>query len=156
MRKIAIYVFILMLVLIPIVSVIAEGNQPPNKPNIDGPNSGNLEEMCNYTISSIDPDGDDVYLYVGWPTSCPVLPWFGPYKSGEEVKFSCCWEYQGTFSIRVKAQDTYGEESEWSLHPVTIGKPKTYLNNNILQIIMQKLIDFFPYLSEILKIIKLI
>ncbi len=39
--------------------------------------------------------------------------WLGPYDSGELTQAKHSWG-KGSYSIKVKAKDSYGAESEWS------------------------------------------
>ncbi len=98
-------------------------NQPPDNPSITGPTSGAVEKEYNYTFVTIDPDEDIVSYYIEWGDD-QVEEWIGPYASGEEVIVSHTWSEQGTYTIRAKAKDICGVESEWS-EPfiVTISNP---------------------------------
>ncbi|MCD6108537.1 MAG: hypothetical protein J7J89_03585, partial [Thermoplasmata archaeon] len=48
--------------------------------------------------------------------------WLGPYNSGETVEASHSWSEKGEYSIKVKAKDINGLESEWS-DPLVISMP---------------------------------
>ena len=53
---------------------------------------------------------------------------------------------EGDYEIRVKAKDTYGEESEWS-DPLTISMPYSF---NTFRFLIEHLINRFPFLEIIL------
>jgi hypothetical protein len=100
-------------------------NKPPNKPVIKGESIGKSGIEYDYTFSTIDPDGDNVYYWIIWFEGCPVVFWDGPYSSGEEIIKSYSWENQGKFTIMVKAKDLYGAESDWDSFEVSMPKNRS-------------------------------
>ena len=100
-------------------------NEKPNNPSIDGPNEGIPGiEYC-YTISSTDPDNDNLEYYIQWgDDNCEE--WIGPYLSGEEFKINHSWDSQGMYFIKVKTRDIYGEESSWVTITINIPRTKGY------------------------------
>jgi pyrrolidone-carboxylate peptidase len=117
-------------------------NSPPELPNISGPTNGKFGENYEYTISAIDPEGDNVYYWIEWFDDCPGVFWDGPYKSGEEIKVSNSWDQQGTYTISVRAKDSNGAISDTATLTVTMPKNK-YLWFNILDIIKEKFLFLF-------------
>ena len=122
MRKI-IGIFILTLVL----SISMLGNasllnnvdpETPEIPTITGPSIGvGVVNQCyNYTITSSDPQNDDIYFVVRTSDYPAILEtdWF---KSGGTLKFNHCWGdfYQNInpLTIHAKAVDSKGHESGW-------------------------------------------
>ena len=98
-------------------------SQPPEKPQTpSGPSNGKILEECSFSTSSIDPDGDDVYYKFDWDDETNS-GWIGPCESGECVSASHIWNAKGTYSIKVKAKDINGAESDWS-DPLTVSMPK--------------------------------
>ncbi len=97
-------------------------NDPPEKPTITGPTSGKVREKQEFTVTTVDPDGDDVYYYIDWGDNTST-GWIGPYPSGEEVKVNHTWREKGYFIIKVKAKDPDGEESDWEWLKITMSKP---------------------------------
>jgi hypothetical protein len=98
-------------------------NTPPNTPTINGPTNGKVNVEYSYTISTIDPDDDQVYFYINWGDDTNT-GWIGPYISGELVTVKHTWTNKGNFAIKCKAKDTYGIESYWTTLTVTIPKNK--------------------------------
>jgi len=98
---------------------IQETNTPPNKPNIDGPTSGNAGTSYDYTFSVIDRDGSIIYLYIEWGDNTNS-GWIGPYDSGEQITMSHTWSSQGTYTIKAKAKDPYDDEGPWGELEVTM------------------------------------
>lgn len=123
-------------------------NSPPNTPTKpSGNQSGKSGITYDYSSSAIDPDDDKVYLIFDWGDGTNS-DWDGPHNSGDSVTLAHKWESDGTYTIKVKAKDTNGEESVWS-HPlsVTISKNKMKHQMNIL---FERFIQRFPILGKIL------
>ena len=99
----------------------------PDEPMIDGPPEGNAQERYGYTISTDDPDGDEVEYQIDWGDGT-ITNWYGPYASGEEVKREHQWAYEDNYTIRVKARDVYGAESEWTSMEISMPKNRVYFN----------------------------
>ena len=89
------------------------GNQPPEVPEISGPTLGDVEVEYTFSFISYDSDENDIYYYVDWDDGT-FDDWFGPYNSGEEVTASHTWNSKDIYSIRAKAKDEFGSESEFS------------------------------------------
>jgi|GEM_PF-1330994 len=90
-------------------------NTPPNTPSQpSGPVSGYICILYNYSTSATDPDGDQVFYMWDWGDG-NYSGWIGPYNSGATCTASHIWTNPNTYQIRVKAKDTYGNESSWSL-----------------------------------------
>ena len=122
-------------------------NQPPNSPTIIGSDKGNVDEEIQFNISSMDPDGDDVYYYVDWGDN-QIDEWIGPYSSDHQVKLSHIWSEKGDYLIKVKSKDIFYEESEYTTFPISIPKSKT--NVDFLKLCLQKILTHFPMLEKIL------
>jgi hypothetical protein len=102
-------------------------NLPPDTPAITGPTDGRAREKYEYTFSTVDPDGHDVYYYIDWDDD-QLEEWIGPYASGEEVTVGHTFPRQGIYTISVKAKDIYGMESNWATLEVNMPKNKTSIN----------------------------
>ena len=124
-------------------------NLPPSIPTITGPITGNAGEEYYYSISSIEPDGDEVYYWVEWFDDCPGVSWDGPFDSGEEIIENHVWDEQGTYVISVKARDEFGAESDWATLEVSMPKNKQYINTPFLQFLENHL-HMFPLLQQLL------
>ena len=122
------------------------GNNP-DKPEIDGPESGSIGTEYGYSFQSSDPDNDDIYYYVEWNDghSSGLI---GPYPSGEEIILYHKWENEGWYLVRAKAVDEYGYESEWS--QLNVGMPKEkfrFIENNLLFCLFEKLLEKIFFLN---------
>ena len=98
-----------------------ENHKPaiPNKPS--GSEKGNAKESYMYSTTTTDPDGDNVFYMWDWGDETP-LTWDGPFNSGQIATASHIWSTEGSYSIKVKAKDISGEESNWS-DPLPITMP---------------------------------
>jgi hypothetical protein len=98
------------------------GNMPPRRPILSGSSFGEIGEEYACTFNAQDPEGDDIFYYIDWGDG-KIEEWIGPYPSGENVIVSHYWEHSGIYTVRAKARDTNGLESEWS-NPFPIIMPK--------------------------------
>jgi hypothetical protein len=109
--------------IIKIELVSIGGNNPPDKPEISGATNGKTGTSYTYRFSTSDPDGNNVHYFIDWgdgSNSC----WYGPYRSGVEKSLSHAWSSDGTYIIKIKAKDTFDEESDWNTLTVTMPKQK--------------------------------
>ena len=129
---------VLALLTIPILTVTANNNAPPNTPIITGVTNGIIGEIYDYSISSADPDGDDVYYKIVWG-DCMIINNAGPYQSGEKINQTHSWSEENTYLLRVKAKDENDHETRWS-EPlrVTLQKSKIW-DHPILNWILAKI-----------------
>jgi hypothetical protein len=95
----------------------------PDVPEIDGPTEGKPDIEYDFTISTTDPENDDVYYYINWGDGL-FEEWIGPYASGEEVIISHMWSEQDTYVIQAKAKDTAEHNSDWGTHEIKIPRTK--------------------------------
>lgn len=102
-----------------IVEYTTVPNEPPSNPDINGPIEGKEGKECTFNLMSTDPDGDDVYYWIGWGDGTNT-GWKGPYSQGSWREFSHIWEDTGNYEIKAKAKDVNGEESGWSYHNIYI------------------------------------
>ncbi len=84
----------------------------PEKP--DGPNEGVIGMEYDFSSSTTDADGDNIFYKFDWGDGT-YSDWLGPYPSGDIVTASYSWGYAGDFEIRVKAKDdNQSKETDWS------------------------------------------
>ena len=121
-------------------------NDPPATPTINGPPSGKAGQSYQYTFSTTDPDGNDVYYYIEWGDG-QIEEWDGPHGSGEAVTLSHSWTNQDTYTIRVKAKDEYDAESSWETLDVTMPRNRGFLIN---------ILQNFPILYQFFQILSFI
>jgi hypothetical protein len=102
-------------------------NVPPNKPNKpSGQTNGKINVVYTYTTSTTDSNGDQVFYQWNWGDGT-TSGWLGPYNSGVTINTTHKWTVKGSYSIKVKAKDIYGVESNWSESlPVTMPVSQNY------------------------------
>jgi pyrrolidone-carboxylate peptidase len=107
-------------------------NEPPSSPTINGPQSGKIDETHYYNVITTDPEGGEVSYYIDWGDNSDG-GWTRMLPSGEEYNASHIWNEEGTFTIKVKAKDYYGSESDWTTLEVSM--PRQHQINLIPRIL---------------------
>lgn len=125
---------------------IAAENQPPDAPTIDGPTSGKPGTSYPYTFTSIDPDGDDVQFFIDWGDS--DTEWTEFVGSGTDIIVNHTWIDKGNYTIKAKAKDTFGLESDWGYLEVSIPRNKASYN-----VLFLRFLERFPILERLLNFI---
>ncbi|MCK5260723.1 MAG: PQQ-binding-like beta-propeller repeat protein [Thermoplasmatales archaeon] len=128
-----------------------DSNQPPSTPNIDGQIIGKAGIGYKYTFSASDPNGNPVSLYIDWGDGS-MEEWIGPYFSGQEIELSHTWSEQGNYTIRAKAKDTLGEESDWAYLEVTMPMNQQINNGWWFLQFLQNHPRMFPMLRHFLEL----
>ena len=121
-------------------------NDPPNTPTITGPATGKPLKPYLYKMQTSDINEDDVYYYIDWGDDSNS-GWIGPYSSGMEVTTTHIWISQGTYTVKIKAKDVLGDESDWGTLEVTM--PKTFVFN--FKIMLQQVFERFQHLFPLLR-----
>ncbi|KYK22450.1 hypothetical protein AYK21_03880 [Thermoplasmatales archaeon SG8-52-2] len=129
-------------------------NTPPQTPEIDGANSGKPGIKYTYTIVTEDFEDDEVYYYIDWDDG-NVEEWIGPFSSGAEITVDHIWEEEGSYIIKVKAKDTYDDESDFAEFSVEIPR---FRNSNtqftrLFEKIIERFSNVFPIIRQILSLI---
>ena len=125
---------------------VVESNVPPDKPIITGTTEGKIGEEYIYSIESIDPDRNPVSYYIDWGDGLTNETM--EYASAEEVWIWHIYKESGTYTIRVKARDILGEESDWG--ELTVSMPR-YKTTSLLYWFLEDHPRLFPILRQILK-----
>lgn len=128
-------------------------NNAPAIPDIDGPTNGAAGGEYEYTISTTDPNGEQVYYKIDWGDGT-CSDWLGPYPSGDEVIVKHTWKSKATYKIRAKAKDVNGYQTAWSdILPVTMPKNKLFnFNFNLLSWLFERFPNAFPILRHLLEL----
>ena len=104
------------------VLTIGEPNLPPETPaKPTGRLTGEPGKTYMYSSVAIDPDGDGISYQWDWGDG-NYSDWLGPFASGNIVVTQKSWASEGTYSIRIKAKDSHGHESDWS-EPLDVTMP---------------------------------
>jgi len=137
------------------VPIPVDTGQAPNTPIVSGPESGVIGERYEYTITSLDPQGDDVYYKIFWG-DCAVMYWDGPHKSGEKVTYEHAWcevccPGGGDFTIQVWVKDVNDNMGDCKTFEISMGQEKheSSISSPILQF-LERLMERFPLLENLL------
>ena len=129
------------------LSVSIINDQPPNTPTIDGRALGKTGTPNPYTFTTIDVNGDDVYYYIDWGDG-QVDEWVGPYNSSEIAEITHIWDTKGIYTIKAKAKDVYGIQSDWGTLKVIM--PTEYVTHGFLQHLFETFPRLFPILRHLM------
>lgn len=102
--------------------VIVLTDTAPDIPEIEGPSIGKIKVKHDYFFTTLDHNEDKIYYYIDWGDDDPD-EWLGPYESGEEIRISHTWMKKGNYTIKAKAKDIHGAESNWSSLTITMPNP---------------------------------
>jgi len=127
-------------------------NNHPEKPMINGPNTGKIKKSMRFTFSSVDPEDHDIFFYVSWGDGF-FDNWDGPYPSGEEAESYHAWSEAGDYTIIVKAMDQYGQQSAQQQLKIKISKPRSTQFTGISIIferLLNRFVDFLPQMRQMI------
>jgi len=125
-------------------------NIPPSIPSINGPEKGGIRKDTFFTITSKDDISNNIWYWVEWGDNT-TSEWIGPYIAGEVITLNHSWLNQGIYTIRGKARDEYGSESNWAT--LTVKMPYSF-NRSILYFfewLFEQFPNAFPILRQILR-----
>jgi agmatine deiminase len=122
-------------------------NSPPEQPQKPtGQTSGKIGITYLYSTQTTDADGDGVYYLWDWGDG-NFSDLLGPFASGALATTQHAWAVKGTYSVRVKAKDVQGAESNWS-EPLAVTMP---CDVTAFRIIIQHFFErWFPRLYIVL------
>ena len=125
-------------------------NSPPELPTFTGPSTIRAQKLTEFSISANDPEGHDLYYYVNWGDGA-YTEWLGPYSSGEVVIVSHAWSEAGNYIIKSFAKDFIGDKSPQANFDLLAWKSMA-INNQVILRILERIIDNFPLIKQILQI----
>ena len=100
-------------------ALIQESNNPPDNPIVSGTNNGKKGVYYEYTISGLDPEDNPVFYFVDWGDGSNSS-WRGPFASGETLILRHSWDAMGSYTMKARAMDVFGAESDWTTLPITM------------------------------------
>lgn len=118
-------------------------NSPPMTPVITGPATAKPGIWKTFRFRSIDPENNPVRFFIEWSEGSSGF-WTKEFASNENAGFKKRYNSLGTYTIRAKAQDIFGEESAWGYFEIKI--PYTYNYPG-----WQWLMERFPIITIIIK-----
>ena len=125
-----------------------DSNVPPETPTISGETNGKAREEYYYYFTSTDPDNNPVSYYIDWGDGT-INEWNNEGASGESVLVKRAYTSQGTYTIKAKAKDTLGEESDWAT--LSVSMPKNKATNAPLLNFIENHLHVFPMLRYLLR-----
>ena len=126
---------------------VGDSDQSPNAPIIDGLTSGKVGKEYEYTFNAIDPNNDDVKYFINWGDTTSESTDFN--ASGTDVTVKHTWRDEGTYNIRVRAQDIYGFEGPEGTLKVTMSRSRP-ANSSLLLQLFERFPNAFPILRFVL------
>jgi PKD repeat protein len=126
-------------------ALINGDNTPPNTPIIDGPATGKTHIEYEYTFVSNDEDNDELYYIIKWGED--IEEETGVFPAGVIVHANHSWGKNGKYTIKAKAIDIYGAESDWGELEVTMPKNKPL---KLYYDLFNCLFERFAYMHQIL------
>lgn len=125
---------------------------PPEKPiKPAGPTQIKKGETYIYSTRTTDPDDDRVYYMWDWGDE--FSDWLGPFDSGDTIEVDHTWEKRGTYEIKVRAKDVYGQGSDWS-DPLAIKVPKNRSMSRVLFLsFLERFFERFPRAFPFLRVL---
>jgi hypothetical protein len=121
----------------------------PDTPVITGPASGTTGKSTDYVFTTTDHEGDQVFYYIDWGDG-QNSGWVGPYASGAAQTVSHTWATKGSYTIKAKAKDTGGHESEYGSLPITMPMTMTPPFMQFLEKLFERFPNAFPVLRQLL------
>jgi C1A family cysteine protease/PKD repeat protein len=123
----------------------------PSAPIISGPSSGKPNIEYTFSFTSYDEENDQVAYYVDWGDGTNT-GWSSYVNSGTTVKFKHTWTEQKVITLKAKAKDSKGAESDWGTHKVSMPKSTNRpLFLQFLQNFFEKYPNAFLILQAILQ-----
>ena len=123
-----------------------ESNEPPETPTISGETNGWAGKSYWYTFKSIDPDRNPISFYIDWGDETNT-GWTSERASGENCYYEHAWSEWDEYTIRCKAKDVMGEESDWA--ELTVSMPRNRITTNTL---FYRFLEHFPLLERLLNL----
>jgi len=125
-------------------------NTEPDKPLLNGPRKGALNQELSFKISAIDPNDHDVYYLIFWGDDNNT-GWNGPYSSGQEVELNHTWTSLGEFTVLAVAKDFIGDQSDSVTLKINIPRNRV-IKNPLLLMLLERLYTMFPMLKQLLRL----
>jgi len=124
------------------------GDEPPRKPDIDGPISGAPGVEIDFMFSADDPEDDQVSFNIKWGDGSEIEE-TEFVDSGETATISHVWENTGTFMVEARAQDQFGFWSNWEDFQIKIPRNRA-ISYNLIDLLLERFPNAFPIFRYIL------
>jgi len=100
-------------------SFVVAYNFPPDPPMIDGPAKVKIGVDYEFVFFTGDLEEHDVSYLIDWGDGTGE-GWTDYYQSWEKIILNHTWYEKGSYTIRAKAKDIYGDESDFSERYITV------------------------------------
>jgi len=120
----------------------------PSKPTINGPRSGTANTDLTYSFRSTEPTGDQVSYYIDWDDGT-TTDWTSYVDSGTSITETHQWSSEGSYTIKAKAKDSKGAESESEELTVGISKSRSAYRPYLFRYLFEQ----YPALQKILNLL---
>jgi hypothetical protein len=125
-------------------------NESPLPPTITGPVKGKAGVATQYNFTTIDPEGDKINYFIDWGDGTNSS-WIGPYQSAYEITQAHTWSKRGIYTIKAKAKDINGSESDWGTLSVIMPHSYTIPFLSFWVRLLDQFPRIFPFLRYFLK-----
>lgn len=106
-------------------------NYPSVSFQINGPSQGGNGIPFNFSIVASEPPGEEIYYMWDWGDG-NISNWYGPYNSSIPMTVTYSWANDGNYSMRVKAKNAAGDETNWSaVHLMVIAEQVNFSNTRL-------------------------
>jgi hypothetical protein len=134
-------------------------NQAPSAPILMEDKSSLEKETYTCVFYSTDPDGDKVFYDIKWEKVLesygepddPVVPWLGPFESGEEVTDCHTCHESGDYTMTIRAKDEFDNIGPSTTITVSYTKEKVF-QLPVFARLLAKFPGFVYILTKIFKI----
>ena len=133
------------------LEIIDINNNPPQKPTLKGPANGIPRLNYKFTATTTDPDGDNISYFFDWEHEHDNSGWTEFVSSGTSISRRYTFYLDGSYTVKVRAQDEYGADSPWETLEVIIPRNKQSIENLFLRF-LEKHPQLFPILRQILNL----
>jgi Viral BACON domain len=130
-----------------VLPLYIQKNFPPSIPSINGPEKGGIRKDTFFTITSTDNQSNSIWYLMDWGDNT-ISEWIGPYSAGEVLTLNHSWMNRGIYTIRCKARDELGAESDWATLIVTMPHSYDKPITPFLQMLFQRFPNAFPLLRH--------
>jgi len=91
----------------PVTVTVMQPSKPPNTPGApEGPPAGFVGDALTFRATTTDPDGDSISYQFDWGDETKS-DWTDYVTSGEEMEVQKAFDSEGTYTVKVRAKDTY-------------------------------------------------
>lgn len=106
-------------------ALITSGNNPPETPVIAGPLSGHIATSYQYTLVSIDTDGENLTYFIDWGDNTNSTS--ESIRSGLSVELSHQWNAPGFYFVQAYSQDP--DKNASGIYQITVTIDVKYVQN---------------------------